>query len=482
MSGIKQGSVMEGIFAMYCAAYLVDPQDGKNKAAIANFIDDLRVDTTLGKLIDATKKSVDYNNTFPSHARPAKDHFKPIKIVRGTKAKTLIKNSEKYKALSKVLKSNEDYFESIGIEKFLDFSQVELKVRVKEAETGAYYGTNLKKILAEEKKKDGVKDATYNDIKKKMLFLINNNQTSFFRSLKAAKDKYINNSENDVVRWTVDADGIAGETSGGSIKQDVTIQIFANGKRILRSELNFSLKSDSVSIHGGGIYNSMPEIFEMFEKTIPQSRVSEGKKYLKSIIDKRGHEETSKAAINGVWRLVGEGIPKTPNIKLSDHFWEILEKRLFGITEGKKKSYKGNIQVLEMKAKELREITREQFRKLRNSGVKLYPKWVPNDNKDQATPGSIFIVPQYPGDGGKVKKQDEKSIGGRGDKSMFKIRVSYLWVKQDVGGKQIRVSPEKSFGMTPKSEPAKVFIELGGAKSIVHDENWDDFVDKGLVE
>ena len=37
---------MEGIFAMYCAAYLVDPQDGKNKAAVANFIDDLRVDTT----------------------------------------------------------------------------------------------------------------------------------------------------------------------------------------------------------------------------------------------------------------------------------------------------------------------------------------------------------------------------------------------------------------------------------------------------
>ncbi len=73
------------------------------------------------------------------------------------------------------------------------------------------------------------KDDTYTKIKKKMLFLINNNQTAFFKSLKSAKHKYIKNSENDVVRWTVDADGIAGETSGGSIKQDVTIQIFANG-------------------------------------------------------------------------------------------------------------------------------------------------------------------------------------------------------------------------------------------------------------
>ena len=231
MASIKQGSVMEGIFAMYCAAYLVDPEDGKNKKAIENFIDDLRVDTTLGKLIDKTKKSVDYNNTFPAHFAPAKKHFSPITIVKGTKAKTLIKDSEKYDTLSKVLKNNEDYFESIGTKNFLDFSQVELKVRVKEAETGAYYGPNLKKILAQEKKKAGVKDEKYNDIKKKMLYLINNNQTAFFRSLKSAKQKYIKNNKNDVVKWTVDADGIAGETSGGSIKQDVTIQIFADGKR-----------------------------------------------------------------------------------------------------------------------------------------------------------------------------------------------------------------------------------------------------------
>ena len=477
MSAIKQGSVMEGIFAMYCAGYLVDPQDGKDKNAIAKFIDDLRVDTTLGKLIDDTKKSVDYNNTFPAKSAPAKNNFKPITIVKGTKAKTLIKNSEKYTTLSKVLKNNEDYFESIGTKNFLDFSQVELKVRVKEAETGAYYGPNLKKILAEEKKKDGVKDETYDKIKKKMLFLINNNQTAFFRSLKDAKHKYVKNNENDVVKWTVDADGIAGETSGGAIKQDVTIQIFADGKRILRSELNFSLKSDSVSIHGGGIYNSMPEIFEMFEKTIGSTKATEGKKYLKSIIDKRGHEETSKAAINSVWRLVGEGIPKSVDTKLSDHFWEILEKRLFGITTGKKKSYKGNIQVLEMKANELREITRKQFTKLRKSGVLLFPKWVPNDNITEATPGSIFIVPEYPGDGDKVKKQEETSIGGRGDKSMFKIRVSYLWIKQ--AGK--RIKPGDPSGVEPKSEPAKVFIELGGKDSIVHDENWEKFVDKGLV-
>ena len=462
MASIKQGSVMEGIFAMYCAGFLVDPEDGKNKKSIEGFINDLRIDTTLGALADKKKKSVDYHNTFPAKSAPAKKNFPDISIVTGQKAKVLIKGSEKYDSLSKVLKNSDKYFESVSKKGFLDFSQVELKVRVKETETGLYYGPNLKKLLEEEKKNDFVKDEKYGEIKTKMLQLINNTQTAFFRDLKSVKQKYLKNTQNDIVRWGVDADGIAGETSGGSIKQDVTIQVFANGRRIIRSELNFSLKSDSVSIHGGGIYNSMPEIFEMFEKTIGSTKAKEGKKYLKSIIEERGHEETSKVAINSVWRLVGEGIPKKVDTKLSDHFWDILERRLFG----DKNSYDGNIQLLEMNKKELREITREQFTKLRNSGVKLYPKWFPNDNPTQATPGSIKVLPVYPGPKGYVEKDK--------DMDMFKIRVSYLWKKID----GVRLKGHEG----GKSEPAKVFIELGGKKSIVHDENWDDFFEKELVE
>ena len=467
---IKQGSVMEGIFAMYCAGYLVDPQDGRDKIAIAKFIDDLRIDTTLGQLIDKSKKSVDYNNTFPAKSAPAKKNFKPITIVTGRKAKEMIKGSAKYDTLSGILVNSEDYFESVGTEGYIDFSQVELKVRVKEAETGAYYGPNLKKLIEKEKKKGKVADDKYNAIKTKMLYLINHNHTKFFSDLKSAKHQYLKNSENDSVKWTVDADGIAGETSGGAIKQDVTIQIFANGQRILESELNFSLKSDSVSIHGGGIYNSMPEIFDMFKKLMP-SRIDEGKKYLKSITTKKGHEETSKDAINAIWKLVGEGVPKSVDTKLSNHFWGILEKRLFGASG----SYQGKMQLLEMNKKELREITKKQFTKLRESGVKLYPKWVPNDNKEQATPGSIFILPFYPGNGGKVKKKEEKNT----NMSMFKIRVSYVWIKQ--GGARLRPG-DPSPSLTAKSEPAKVFIELGGKESIVHDENWDKFVKKGLVK
>ena len=114
---------------------------------------------------------------------------------------------------------------------------------------------------------------------------------------------------------------------------------------------------------------------------------------------------------------------------------------------------------------------------LKDSGILLYPKWIGNDNPTQATPGSIFILPIYPGNGDKVKKTIEKDT----NKEMYLIRVSYEWTKQDLDGEKIRITPKESYGMTPKSAPFKVFIELGGKGSVIHDENWDDFVNKGLV-
>ena len=43
------------------------------------------------------------------------------------------------------------------------------------------------------------------------------------------------------------------------------------------------------------------------------------------------------------------------------------------------------------------------------------------------------------------------------------------------------LEPGDPSGIKPKSEPAKVFIELGGKGSVIHDENWNDFVKKELV-
>ena len=170
---IKEGSVMEGIFAMYCAAYLIDPAGGKSSSAIEKFINDLRVDTTLGELIGKGKKSVDYSNTFPGKLGTAKKRFgEGVTVKTGKEAKDMIKLSPKYTTLERVLKNTERYFETVGEKGYIDFSQVELKVRVKEAETGEYYGHNLKKLIDQEAAKGEVKDTKYKSIKQLSLIHI----------------------------------------------------------------------------------------------------------------------------------------------------------------------------------------------------------------------------------------------------------------------------------------------------------------------
>tara|TARA_R100001594_G_C4024731_1_gene259918 strand:- start:113 stop:1483 length:1371 start_codon:yes stop_codon:yes gene_type:complete len=455
MSAIKEGSVMEGIFAMYCAAYLIDPESGKSQSSIEKFINDLRVDTTLGDLIGKGLKSVDYNNTFPGKLGTAKKRFgKGVTVVTGKDAQGMIKDSPKFKTLKTILKNSEKFFESLGIKGYLDFSQVELKVRVKEAETGLYYGPNLKKLIDAESTKGSVGDKKYKSIKEKMIFLIRNRESQFFKDLKSTKERYLKNSKNDVVHWTVDADGIGGETSGGTIKQDVTIRIFADGKRIMSRELNFSLKSDSVSVHGGGIYNSLPEIYDMFKGVIPNNFIEEGKKYMKEV-EGQGTTVSRKESVDALWKLIGTNLPNTPNTQWSDHFWDILEKRLFGT------GYKGKMQLLEMNKTELREISKSNFERLRNSGVQLYPSWY-KAAPTADSPGDIRIMPLYKG--GKKETNDSNYV--------FKIRIAYR-----------KTGPKDGAGKRHgKAYPNKVYIELGGKKSIVHDENYDVYLEKGLVD
>ena len=111
--------------------------------------------------------------------------------------------------------------------------------------------------------------------------MIKEKENTFFKSLRDAKMRYIKNSKRDVIKYTVDADGIAGETTGGDVKTDVTIKIMADGKKILEDDLNFSLKASSVTVEGGGLGDNFPVVFEMFEDVIPQNRITEARKFYK---------------------------------------------------------------------------------------------------------------------------------------------------------------------------------------------------------
>jgi hypothetical protein len=87
---------------------------------------------------------------------------------------------------------------------------------------------------------------------------------SFSRRANAAVDYFLNNNVGEVVTFTVIADGIAGESSGGDLKGDVTLEVYATkrggDKKIISGSLPFSLKSESVTVANLSPYRGMLDI------------------------------------------------------------------------------------------------------------------------------------------------------------------------------------------------------------------------------
>lgn len=87
---------------------------------------------------------------------------------------------------------------------------------------------------------------------------------SFSRRAGAAVDYFLNNNIGEIVTFTVIADGIAGESSGGEVKGDVTLEVYAmikgSNKKIISGSLPFSLKSESVTVANLSPYRGMLDI------------------------------------------------------------------------------------------------------------------------------------------------------------------------------------------------------------------------------
>lgn len=87
---------------------------------------------------------------------------------------------------------------------------------------------------------------------------------SFSRRANAAVNYFLNNNVGEVVTFTIIADGIAGESSGGEIKGDVTLEVYAmkkgSNQKIISGALPFSLKSESVTVANLSPYRGMLDI------------------------------------------------------------------------------------------------------------------------------------------------------------------------------------------------------------------------------
>ncbi len=460
---VKEGSVMEGLFAMYCAAVLIDPDNGENKREVTRFINSLAVNTQLKNMATKEtegprkgqyKQAVKYQKTFPNvlgHSRVFN-----TSIVNGREAlvKYPLLSPDTVKRLnaSKSVK----YFDTVGVDGYPDFSQVHLKVVLKEKEVGTQYGRELQMLLdnapGPREKKQG---DNYESIKKRVDALINAKGGTFFRKLLAAKRKFLKNEQSDVILWQVDADGVGGEVSGGDVKQDITIRVFANGKRVFDDTINFSLKASSATIHSGGLDKGIDLLLNEMDIGIPQNV----KRELQTMFDnvKNGTEDSTGLVgfIDVAFRRILETAnPPTPTKASSDKWWGLLKGRLFG----KDDAYHGYIQLLELNHDSVKrgqtvsgvlEITPDWIQHLQDTGMLLEARIERGDTESLGSPGDIRIMPVYLG----TKKENDIK------RSLYKLRINYTGKKDKLTGR--RGDPE----------PFKFMTDIGGKGSPIWETN-----------
>ena len=144
-----------------------------------------------------------------------------------------------------------------------DIFNVNLMIRLKEASVTGAYGKEYKMKYA--------KSADIGNIGRKLDNLIESaepSKSSYAKKLFDARNQFLKNTQQETVTFNVIADGIAGESSGGQIKGDVTVDIEAvtsKGKsKIFSQSIPFSLKSESVTVANLSPYNGMLDIAKAF--------------------------------------------------------------------------------------------------------------------------------------------------------------------------------------------------------------------------
>ena len=135
-----------------------------------------------------------------------------------------------------------------------DFFNVNIEMRLKAESTSMAYGGEYA-ILYKSSKDIG-------NIDKKIDQLITHmHGSNFTQRIKSAVDYFLDNNVGEIVTFNVIADGIAGESTGGAVKGDVTLEVYAtrkgSTKKIISGALPFSIKSESVTVANLSPYKGM---------------------------------------------------------------------------------------------------------------------------------------------------------------------------------------------------------------------------------
>lgn len=300
MAKLNEGDVMEGLFAIATAVLLAEGEVKKSK------IDQIR------SLIE------------PKIFSQGRFEYSVAKNVKVTKSSNPV-----------------------------DIFNVDLAIRLKEASVTGAYGKEYKMKYS--------KANDIGNIGKKLDTLIqyiDPAKSSFAKRLIKVRDDFLENNKSETVNFVVMADGIAGESSGGNIKGDISVNIDAvttkGRQKVFSESIPFSLKSESVTVANLSPYQGMVDISKAFG--LKWDDIS---KY--DDIKKRATTPAEKTHRFKLIRIMYDDLKKMIlNIKtdISSKAFNFLEKSIFG---------KDLADVVDMQKGAVKEITYEYFQDLKKS-------------------------------------------------------------------------------------------------------------------
>jgi hypothetical protein len=300
MAKINEGDVMEGLFAITIAVLL---SEGKVEKSAVNRI---------------------------------RSSIEPKLFATGRFEYAVAKNK-------KVKKSNNP----------ADIFDVNLVIRLKEASVTGAYGKEYTMKYS--------KSSDIGNIGKKLDTLIESaspEKSSYARKLFQARDQFLDNNKGESVKFTVMADGIAGESSGGAVKGDVMVEIEAETSKgrskIFSQSIPFSLKSESVTVANLSPYNGMLSIAKAFGlKWKDVNKYDFLKQKALSAAEKKKRFELIQKMYDELKKMI---VQNKSNI--NDRAFNFLQDAIFG---------KDLADVVDMQKGVVKEITYEYFSKLKKS-------------------------------------------------------------------------------------------------------------------
>ena len=234
-----------------------------------------------------------------------------------------------------------------------DFFNVEFEMRLKPDSVVGAFDKDYE-VLYKTSKDIG-------NINKKIDKLIEATSTAnFVRKAAGAVNYFLDNNYGEVVTFMVIADGIAGESSGGKLKGDVTLEVHAvrkgSTKKLIAGSLPFSLKSESVTVANLSPYNGMLDIADALgiQWTAKEDYIRLAKAF-RGPVEQKAKFELIESMYND---LKTEIIKESNKPQFTKNALDFLSKSIFGSDLA---------DVIDVNSSGLKEITVEYFNNLRKT-------------------------------------------------------------------------------------------------------------------